>query len=200
MLIVDIPRLSLRQGDRLEPHRGLQDTWLFDSIDTFPCAVLFWRPSHETRARHRLPRFDPSVGITVDTLMVDKLHTLYLGPAQTWSCHALWRLILVDAFNVGGTAEHYFPLAVAQIKNELWAWYRDAKRRRPAEELTQVHNFTLSMLGNKPTSQALGTKAAETKGLLPVALSLLENTAPTSHPEKSSASSEPALPFSITST
>ena len=29
VLIVDIPRLSLRQGGRLEPRKGLQDTWLF---------------------------------------------------------------------------------------------------------------------------------------------------------------------------
>ena len=34
------------------------------------------------------------------------------------------------------------------------------------------------MLGDKPTSQALGTKAAETKGLLPFVLSLLETHRP----------------------
>ena len=41
MLIVDIPRLSLRQGDRLEPRKGLQDTWLFDAIGIFRARFSF---------------------------------------------------------------------------------------------------------------------------------------------------------------
>ena len=122
--------------------------------------------------RRRLPLFDVSVGTTLDTLMVDKLHCLYLGPAQTWCHHALWRLILVDAFGVGGTAIHHYPLAVSRIKGMLWTWYRAEQRRRPDEQITQVQNFTIGLLGNTATS--LATKAAETKWLLPFVLSLVE--------------------------
>ena len=99
----DIPRLGLKKGDRLEPHQGCQDIGGegFDLSKEFPLRVLFWRKSDETRTRHRLPLMDSSIGISIDTFMIDSLHTLYLGVAATFVSFALRRLIIVDAFRVG---------------------------------------------------------------------------------------------------
>jgi hypothetical protein len=44
----------------------------------------------------------------------------------------------------------------------------------PDEDITEVQNFTLNMLGGKPSTQSLHTKAAETKGLVPFVLDLLK--------------------------
>ena len=46
----------------------------------------------------------------------------------------------------------------------------------PEQDITEVQNLTLNMLGGKPSSQSLHTKAAETKGLVPFVLDLLKNT------------------------
>ena len=44
----------------------------------------------------------------------------------------------------------------------------------PDADITEVQDFTLQMLGGKPSAQILHTKAAETKGLVPFVLSLLK--------------------------
>jgi hypothetical protein len=172
-ITIEFPELGLEKGDRLEPSARLLDVSLFDRIDQFPCTVLFWRVSHESRTRHRNPLFDEAVGVTIDTLMVDKLHTLHLGPAQAWCLHTLWRLILADAFATNASGDALYQLSVQHIRHRLWAWYKEARRLRPDECITEVQDFTLSMLGGKPTAQILGTKAAETKGLVPYVLSLV---------------------------
>ena len=126
-LQADLPHLGLRKGDRLEPHSGVQNIGEgFDSAVVFPFRTLFWRRSQETWTRHRLPLLDPALGITIDSLMIDSLHTLYLGPTQVWVAFALWRLTRVDAFDVGHQ-QYNWPLAVLRIKNELWAYYKRVK-------------------------------------------------------------------------
>ena len=119
--------------------------------------------------------FDPDIGITLDSLMVDKLHTLHLGPAMAWCCHSLWQLILVDAWQTGHVGASLHSLSVHYIRTTLWDWYRDRKRQMPEQDITEVQNFTLNMLGGKPSSQSLHTKAAETKGLVPFVLDLLKD-------------------------
>lgn len=173
-LMADMPGLALMKGDRVEPHSGMQDVAEVLRIGVFPARVLFWRKSADTRCRRRNPMLmAPDIGITVDSLMVDKLHTLNLGPALFWCSHSLWRLILTDSWGTGMTGEQLHHASVMQIRNALWEWYRDQRRIRPHEEITQVTDFTVRMLG-KPGSQSLSTKAAETKGLVPFVLSLLK--------------------------
>ena len=94
--MLDLPDLNLRAKDRLEPHPLLMDVDLFDRVAQFPYRALFWRRSLETRCRHRNPLWDPEIGITLERLMVDKLHTLHMGPAMSYVCHVLWQLILVE--------------------------------------------------------------------------------------------------------
>eukprot|EP00969_Alexandrium_andersonii_P246987 10915701-Alexandrium_andersonii.AAC.1 len=83
----DMLDLGLRKGDRLEPNDDLPDIGLYESLDAFPRTVLFWRPSRETKVRHRNPLFDgPThadvLGISVLSLAIDTLHTLNLGVYQ----------------------------------------------------------------------------------------------------------------------
>ena len=173
-LMLDLPDLNLRAKDRLEPHPLLMDVDLFDRVAQFPYRALFWRRSLETRCRHRNPLWDPDIGITLERLMVDKLHTLHMGPAMSYVCHVLWQLILVDAWGTGASGEQLHVLSVHQIRSELWTYYSDRKRQRPDDDITELQDLTLQMLGGKPSSQTLHTKAAETKGLVGFALELLK--------------------------
>jgi hypothetical protein len=143
----DFPELQLIKDDRLEPHPGLLDVAMFD----------------------------PDIGITLDSLMVDKLHTLHLGPAMAWCCHALWQLILVDAWQTGVKGASLHHRSVQYIRSTLWNWYRCRRQDMPDDDITEVQNFTLAMLGGKPSSQSLHTKAAETKGLVPFVLDVLRD-------------------------
>lgn len=172
-LLIDIPELQLEKGDRLEPHPGMPEVGMFEDVSTFPCRALFWRRANETRTRHRNPLFDAEIGLTLDSLQVDKLHTLHLGPAQTWACHAMWRLILNDAYGTRAKGEQLHRKSVDQMKNELWEYYRAQRRLVPRPDITELSDLTLAMLGNRPTTQALSTKAAETKGLVPFVLEQL---------------------------
>ena len=172
---MDLPDLDLRAKDRLEPHPKLMDVASFDKVTSFPYRALFWRRVFETRCRHRNPLLDPSIGITTERLMVDKLHTLHMGPAMSYVCYVLWELTLVDAWNTGASGEQLHVLSVHQIKSALWTYHTRLNRIRPDDDITEVQDFTLQMLGGKPSSKALHTKAAETKGLVGFALDLLKN-------------------------
>ena len=65
----------LRKGDRLEPGADLWDTSDFDT-KPLPFTCIFWRPGNESLAKHRCPLMDEELGITIETLMIDVLHTL----------------------------------------------------------------------------------------------------------------------------
>lgn len=173
-LIVDLPDLHLLRKDRLEPHEGLPDVAAFDAISTFPCRVLFWRRSNETRCRHRNPLFDRAIGVTIDSLAVDKLHSLYLGPAQVWSCHALWKLLVSDVFETGLRGEPLYKESLQRILAQLWPWYKRRRAERPNEELCEIQALTVKMLGNKPTTPQLNLKAKETKDFFPFVLEVLK--------------------------
>ena len=67
----------LRKGDRLEPKADLWDTSDFDT-KPLPFTCVLWRPGNESLDKHRCPLMDEAIGITIQTLMIDVLHTLYL--------------------------------------------------------------------------------------------------------------------------
>jgi hypothetical protein len=78
-LVNDYPPLTLLRDDRLEPCIALPNIGNFEGLSSFPVTLTFWRKGNETRCRHRLPLWDPSLGITVRSLALDDLHVLYLG-------------------------------------------------------------------------------------------------------------------------
>ena len=174
---IDIPELKLKKGDRLEPFDDLVDVAQFDRLSVFPCKVLFWRRGLETRCKHRNPLLDARggsvIGATLDTIQVDVMHTLHLGPAQLWVVSALWMLILADVFLTGCAGDQLHQVSAMHIRNALWSWYKE-RRVMSDTEITEIQDFTLLMIGGKPSSQALHTKAAETKGLVPFVLNLVK--------------------------
>ena len=173
-LIVPLPELGLKAGDRLEPSATLLDVGCFDDLTSFPTVVVFWRRRAETRVRHRNPLFDKRIGLTHESLAIDKLHTLYQGPTQTWCATSIWALIEHDVYKVGtdNGVEDTATRALLHIREELWAWYKRRRAEFPLEDITEVENLCGGMIGTagNPTMK---TKACETKGLVPFVCYLL---------------------------
>ena len=82
-LMADYPALMLNKHDRLCPDYITMDVaqfdHAFDDADVKFLSCCFWRPCDGTSAKWRNPLFDASIGITVDSLAIDLLHTVHLG-------------------------------------------------------------------------------------------------------------------------
>jgi hypothetical protein len=81
----------------LSPIRGSWTLQCSTKSYSFLEAEFCSGESLENRSRHRNPIFDPNIGITLDSLMVDKLHTLHverrwLGVATPCGRSFLWIL------------------------------------------------------------------------------------------------------------
>lgn len=164
-LNINIPRMGLVIGDRLEPSRTLTDISAFAEIQEFPCTVVFWRRSRETRTRHRNPLFDEAIGVTVSILVVDQLHALNLGVVKEFSMHILWELLICNAWRVDERIanEEGLQVACSVIKGELFNWYDARHSADPYEKLSRLQEFKRSMIGSR-NARKLRSKAAETKG------------------------------------
>ena len=64
--------------------------------------VRFWRQSQCKRVKHRNPIFDAALGVTVQSLLLDILHAWLLGLVKDFVIHAIWELVLGDAYHVSG--------------------------------------------------------------------------------------------------
>ena len=125
----DYEPLQLKAGDRLEPCAELSDVAEFETLHSFPTALTFWRRANETRTRRRCPLFDASIGVTVERLQIDILHTVYLGSAQDWCARSMWAMMLADIFDVGRgrTRAEQIELSVLQFRARLFEWYRQQR-------------------------------------------------------------------------
>ncbi len=160
-LTADIPSLSLLAQDRLEPSCDLMDVGDFESIVP-PKRVLFWRTSRETICNHRCPIFCDRIGINPnDTIALDLLHTLFLGPMLAWSRYVMWKLILSTAFGAHEKTEHErLQIGLKIMKAELYSWYEAHDRLHPETRATRVADLKPGMLGTKD-SPKLKLKAME---------------------------------------
>jgi len=167
-----LPDLGLQVGDRLEQSREVPDVHKFDEQRNYPFVAVFWRRSRETAARHS----NPFLHFASPSAMVpDMLHVVFLGIAQAYIAAALW--LLIDA-NVWGithfTRDEFEVRSVDRLRHDLLLWY--ASRRPVANRLegtTELDDISLSMLGTT-TSPLFKAKGAETKGVLPFVIGLLE--------------------------
>ena len=78
-----MPRLGLLAMDRLEPSPDLMDVAAFDT-KPLPLQVVFWRRHLQggrvtDKVLHRNPLLDEPLLDAVEVVMLDTLHTLYLG-------------------------------------------------------------------------------------------------------------------------
>jgi hypothetical protein len=172
-LMCDMPLFNLLKGDRLEPDENVQDIGeAFDSATEFPLRVTFWRRNVFNRVGHRCAIFDEALGISLDTMCVDSLHCLYLGPAKDWCCAVLWALIDFNVYRFDGAVDQRIQLTTNRIRTELWAFYRRYKHNHPEEDVTQLEDLTPGMLGTS-AKRKLSAKAMETKCLIPFCLELM---------------------------
>ena len=118
---------------------------------------------------------DPRIGVSIERLMIDLLHCLYLGAAQEWVARAMWALLLADVFGIGEhkTEAERIELGVQRLRCDLWDWY-SAQRDTAASDFTPLQDLMLSMLGTK-VKESFSSKAAECKTILPFVLLSLEH-------------------------
>jgi hypothetical protein len=165
-LTEDVPALGLLKHDRLEPCDALGDVGAFESLVVPVDGVVFWRPSAETTTRHRNPLFVQSLGLSPNVaIIVDLLHTLYLGVMKTWARVALWSLLLSGVYGDSGTQAENIRSGVLVLRHSLMSWYSRRHAGNVNEKLTRVADFTVKMVG-EPGDQVLKTKGAETWGIL----------------------------------
>ena len=174
-----VPELKLCQGDRLEPSAGCEDVGAFEHLDP-PFVAVFWRCSLETRAKHRNPIFDRSLGSSVHWLVVDELHCIFLGVAQSIGGWLIWHLIDSDAWNVGRTglgAEETTLLSLLRLNGDLQQFLSARRTCDDLEIATDIGEITLAMIGSK-ARPSLSLKGGETKTFLRFSQHLLR-TLPT---------------------
>ena len=104
-LRIHLPGFELLKGDRLEPSEVVPDTGVgFDQMRSYPFVCTVWRRALETVSRHRNPLFD-IVGIGMATIMVDLLHTVYLGLLHRFIWRTIQVIIRDNAYCIHGLAE-----------------------------------------------------------------------------------------------
>ena len=158
------PPGGLLVGDRLEPSMGLPDIDGFEEINEYPFEVTFWRPSGDAQVKHRCPLFDRELGVTPFSLLVDLLHSFYLGVLKAFTTELIWELLLSDVWvdRKGRQAEEFLDMCAGMVHADLqtWMWYRNISH--PAERLTAIEWMTAGMFGSQ-NKRKLALKAAESK-------------------------------------
>lgn len=169
----DIPSLGLLRNDRLEPTPSAPDPGRFEEIADFPTTAVFWRRASETRVRRHNPLMDlPGMGPHL--FCVDALHTLYLGPARDWVASVFWLCITSKTFwPQGGDLDETSAMTMLQLRQHLTKWYSDWSHHNPGQQLTQVDNLDVGMLGPRDRPM-MSTKGAETKGLIEFSMHILD--------------------------
>jgi len=171
----EIPALALEKGDRLEPSSSLPDVAMFEAKRSYPFTVTFWRRSRETACRHRNPLLlVPGVG--PELLVIDVLHCICLGIAQSYLAAVIWLLITSNVWKIHAstTIDSFEENAVLRLHHDIMDFYatrRPIKHR--VEGTTELQDLTMSMLG-KRDDKIFKAKGAETKSLIPFAIMMLE--------------------------
>jgi hypothetical protein len=170
-LLCPIPGLPLLRGDRLEPHPECPDVSMVFEMSEFPCRLLFWRRANETICTRRCPLFCLETGMYPTTsIAIDALHTLFLGPMQSWAKMAVWSLLTCGIWGqFESTSEEQILVAIIALRSALLHWYTT-----PAGAgCTRVNTITKKMLGT-PDYPVLKMKAMETFGFVRFLLDCLD--------------------------
>ncbi len=98
-----------------------------------PIDAVFWRTSRGSVRKHRNPIFDPAVGVTLESLVVDMLHCIFLGILQRFISFAWWSMVERNALQVSASnEEELLSLTVHRLREELFAWYPQHRLGNPA--------------------------------------------------------------------
>ena len=118
--------------------------------------------------------FRDALGISVRTVRIDTLHTLYLGPVRDWISRVLWDVARENAYKVAGVGvTQTLPETCFRLRNGLQNFYKTYKRANPREDITEMVDITPSMFGTSRSEKFGPVKAAEMKHMVPFCLSLL---------------------------
>ena len=115
---VDLPNLGLQNGHRLEPtelHPDIADL----EPESAPRRVVWWLRREETFARRRCPLFNPGIGVTIDSIAPDWLHTLSLGIVQHVVGIVMWMLLDLNVCGIDGSLLVRTDLSVIQFRAEF---------------------------------------------------------------------------------
>ena len=129
-LVRDLPDWNLAKYDVLQPGHDLWDIGQLEYVEQFPCRVVFWRQRDDAMVLHRFPLFDLPLGISLDTICIDQMHTLNLGVYQAFCLHSLWVLIKANVWRVGAHLgdRDSWALSCEHIRGELTAFYKRMKQ------------------------------------------------------------------------
>lgn len=166
-LTTDLPSVGLKAGDRLEPSRSLMDVGEFESLRApFP-TVVFWRRAAETRMRHRNPIFSQTIGVSIDNIAIDLLHTIYLGVCLDFGARCVWACFGADIYRIGPgkTTEEIESMSLMRLRTDLLQFYKDFHKENPDTCITQVEDITAGMFGSK-AKPMLKLKGLEAKGFV----------------------------------
>ena len=164
-LVRDLPDWNLAKCDVLQPGHDLWDIGQLEYVEQFPCRVVFWRQRDDAMVLHRFPLFDLPLGISLDTICIDQMHTLNLGVYQAFCLHSLWVLIKANVWRVGAHLgdRDSWALSCEHIRGELTAFYKRMKTTYP--DLSEIPHFSISNVGGAQEFP-LRAKAAQTKWLM----------------------------------
>ena len=167
-LLQGYPLLGLQKGGRICPFGTMHDVADFDDLfkgtRKKTIKACFWRVSEETRARWRNPIFSEETGLTVYSIAINYVHTVFLGVAKNFCMTTIWHLIKNTIYTKNANKDERDQLGISAFKRELWAWYKKTHEQYPQRELHKLENLMIGMIG-KERKPKLNTKAAETKTL-----------------------------------
>ena len=128
-LLCDLPALGLHAGYRLDPCESLRDVAAFEE-QAPPFEVLWWTGGDEDRLTHITP-LASIIGFSWAMYGVDILHCWLLGPMQSFVAFCLWHALRCKIFGTNLSwlsLDEENRLGLLQIKNELWAYYRNRRK------------------------------------------------------------------------
>jgi len=162
--------LGLKKGDRLEPSPTLPNIGEgFDTIDEFPCTILFWRRSKETLCRHRNPLFAPETGIDpYDVICIDGMHTNSEGTVQQFCSWVVHHFVNHDLWKVGRAVQlNHFNFSIMRMQTEfkLWCSQQNASFGCSSGEKIDCFQFGPSSFGTA-TQPSFHMKAGQSNTFL----------------------------------
>eukprot|EP00969_Alexandrium_andersonii_P348128 15393630-Alexandrium_andersonii.AAC.1 len=116
------------------------------------------------RALHRNPLLEAPLTDAMEVVMLDTLHTIYLGVILRYVSEVFWRTI---EGRVWGGADTSLDMCVRNLKVDLIGFYDEAN----VPQDSRIGDLTVGMMGKREAS-TIKTKAGETACLLPFAIEL----------------------------
>jgi len=80
-------------------------------------------------ANRRHPLFDRILGLGIEAIGIDVLHTVHQGVLQDFLATCIWYMVMIDAFNCGATTkEDKLRHTVLHLMAGVRRWYPEYER------------------------------------------------------------------------